>query len=176
MTLLHGSTLLTAYAQRFSYRCGWRDIFRRDKTQERRNTVCISSSCNAVSAEEVRQTPSLSIPVTGDPRPARHRRLGSGTGCAVGRTLSAGASLSLAGGKQLLLRQCLFDGNKYKPVCAVCQRGIYWSFSSSSAAVSAMVSAPASVSVRRLRNPQLTATRGSPAFRAVDTSTSLSPT
>ena len=39
----------------FTVRCGWRDIFRRDKAQERRNTVCISSFCNAVSAEEIRR-------------------------------------------------------------------------------------------------------------------------
>ena len=33
-----------------------------------------------------------------------------------------GAPLSLAAEKQLLLRHCLFDGNKYKPFGAVCQR------------------------------------------------------
>ena len=48
--------------------------------------------------------------------------------------------------------------------------------SSSSAAVSTMTAAPASASARRPRKPQLTAASGSPAFRAVATSTSLSPT
>ena len=33
-----------------------------------------------------------------------------------------GAPLSLAAEKQLLLRHCLFDGNKYKPFDWVCQR------------------------------------------------------
>ena len=33
-----------------------------------------------------------------------------------------GAPLSLAAEKQLLLRHCLFDGNKYKPFDRVCQR------------------------------------------------------
>ena len=33
-----------------------------------------------------------------------------------------GAPLSLAAETQLLLRHCLFDGNKYKPFGAVCQR------------------------------------------------------
>ena len=175
MTLLHGSTLLTARTAFFISLRMARHLSSRQDAGAQEYGLYFKLLQRSIGGRG-RHTPSLSIPVTGDPRPARRRRLGSGTGCAVGRTLSAGASLSLAGGKQLLLRQCLFDGNKYKPVCAVCQRGIYWSFSSSSAAVSAMVSAPASVSVRRLRNPQLTATRGSPAFRAVDTSTSLSPT
>ncbi len=48
--------------------------------------------------------------------------------------------------------------------------------SSSSAAASTMTAAPASASARRPRKPQLTAASGSPAFRAVATSTSLSPT
>ena len=60
--------------------------------------------------------------VTGSTRPAPRRPLGSGTGRIVGRALSAGTPLSLAAEKQLLLRHCLFDGNKYKPFGAVCQR------------------------------------------------------
>ena len=54
--------------------------------------------------------------------------------------------------------------------------GFYCSSASSSAAVSTMTAAPASASARRPRKPQLTAASGSPAFRAVATSTSLSPT
>ena len=50
------------------------------------------------------------------------------------------------------------------------------SLSSSSPAVSTMTSAPASASPSRPRKPQLTPIIGSPAFRAVATSTSLSPT
>ena len=54
--------------------------------------------------------------------------------------------------------------------------GFYCSSASSSAAVSTMTAAPASASARWPRKPQLTAASGSPAFRAVATSTSLSPT
>ena len=50
------------------------------------------------------------------------------------------------------------------------------SLSSSSPAASTMTSAPASASPSRPRKPQLTPIIGSPAFRAVATSTSLSPT
>ena len=35
------------------------------------------------------------------------------------------APLSLAAEKQLLLRHCLFDGNKYKPFDRVCQRVVF---------------------------------------------------
>ena len=62
--------------------------------------------------------------------------------------------------------------------CRVLSRFIafYRRTSSSSAAASTMTAAPASASARRPRKPQLTAASGSPAFRAVATSTSLSPT
>ena len=46
---------------------------------------------------------------------------------------------------------------------------------SSSSAVSAICSAPASISCSRLRKPQLTATQAMPAFLAVARSTSVSP-
>ena len=52
-----------------------------------------------VSAEEIRHTPSLSIAVTGDTRPARRRRLGSGTGRVLGGVLSAGGAPLFGRGK-----------------------------------------------------------------------------
>jgi hypothetical protein len=72
--------------------------------------------------EEIRHTPSLSIAVTGDTRPARRRRLGSGTGRVLGGVLSAGGAPLFGRGKTASSPSSLFDGNKYKPFGAVCQR------------------------------------------------------